>query len=77
MYQNQNKRLLCYVGIAIITVVILILNTQIMELNQIIKMPTVIDNKHESLYQSCQILEKVIEMLKRNKILVRDINSLE
>lgn len=37
-----------------------------MELKQIAKMPTVIDNKHESIYQSYQILEKVIEMLQRN-----------
>lgn len=37
-----------------------------MELKEIAKMPTVIDNKHESIYQSYHILEKVIEMLQRN-----------
>lgn len=36
-----------------------------MDYDKIAKFPTVIDNKHESIYKSYQILEKAIEMLER------------
>lgn len=37
-----------------------------MTLKDIIKMPTVVDNNHESVYRSYHILLKVIEMVERN-----------
>ena len=51
-----------------------------MELKEIIKMPTVIDNTHESVYKSYQILNKVKEMLLRGdsqKTIIETINYLE
>ena len=36
-----------------------------MKLEQIVWLPVVVDNNHESIYRSYQILEKVKEMLAR------------